>query len=57
MRSGSVADVMRAMLDSHSYGGSFRVTAVDDVYVQHASVKSSLKALGLDAQSMTEALL
>lgn len=57
MRSGSVADAMRAMLDAHSYGGSFRVTAVDDVYVQHASVKSSLKALGLDAQSMTEALL
>jgi 1-deoxy-D-xylulose-5-phosphate synthase len=57
MRSGSVADVMRAMLDDLNYGGSFCVTAVEDIYVQHASVKNTLKALGLDAGSMTEALL
>ena len=57
MRSGSVADVMRAMLDDLGYSGTFCVTAVDGFYVQHASVKNTLKTLGLDAGSMTEAFL
>ena len=57
MRSGSVADVFRDMLDRQSCGGSFKVTAVDNIYVQHASVASSLKTLGLDAQSMAESLM
>ena len=56
MRSGSVADVFRAMTDDIGYNGGYRVYAVDNVYVQHASVQSSLKALGLDAASMAERL-
>ena len=56
MRSGSVADVFRTMMDELDYGGSYRTYAVDDVYVQHAPVKSSLKSLGLDAPSMAERL-
>lgn len=54
MRSGSVADVMRAMLDQTGYDGEFRVTAVDNSFVRHASVKSTLHRLGLDACSMAE---
>ena len=52
MRSGSVADTMRDMLDDIGYSGSYKVRAVDNVYVRHASVQSSLKALGLDADGM-----
>lgn len=54
MRSGSTADRFRAMLDDTDFAGSYRVTAVDDAYVQHASVKSTLKNLGLDAQSIAD---
>ena len=56
MRSGSVADRFRDMLDEQNYRGSYRVSAVDELYVQHAAVKSSLKELGLDAQSMAQRL-
>ena len=56
MRSGSVADSFRDLLEETDFDGAYHVTAVDDIYVQHASVKSSLKALGLDAQSMAEVL-
>ncbi|MBQ3286189.1 MAG: 1-deoxy-D-xylulose-5-phosphate synthase [Ruminococcus sp.] len=57
MRSGSVADVFRDMLDRQNYGGSYKVTAVDNIYVQHASVASTLKTLGLDALSMAQSLM
>ena len=56
MRSGSVADRFRDMLDLQNYSGSYRVRAVDDTYVQHASVKNSLLALGFDAQSMARSV-
>ena len=56
MRSGSVADSFRDLLDDADFGGTDRVTAVDNIYVQHASVKNTLIALGMDAQSMTEVL-
>ena len=56
MRSGSVADIMRDKLDELGYDGCFTVRAVDNVFVQHASVQSSLKTLGLDAASMAEAM-
>lgn len=54
VRSGSVADMLRNMLDKSGFDGSYYVRAVDDGYVQHASVKNTLKALGLDAESMAE---
>lgn len=56
MRSGSVADIMRDKLDELGYDGSFTIRAIDNVFVQHASVQSSLKTLGLDADSMAEAV-
>lgn len=54
MRSGSVADSLRDLLEEEGWSGSYHVTAVEDEYVPHASVKSALKTLGLDAQSMAE---
>ena len=56
MRSGSVADIMRDKLDELGFDGSFTVRAIDEVFVQHASVQSALKTLGLDAESMAEAM-
>ena len=56
MRSGSVADVFRTLLDEEGYKGAYHVTAVDNTYVQHAPVKNALKELGLDAQSMVDSL-
>ena len=56
MRSGSVADAMRDMLDDIGYSGSYHVRAVENIYVKHASVQSSLKTLGLDAESMAKAI-
>lgn len=57
MRSGSVADHFRDLLDQQDFGGSYKVSAVDNIYVQHASVASTLHTLGLDAQSMADSLL
>lgn len=52
IRSGSVADMLRDQLEEIGYDGHYHVRAVDNIYVQHAAVQSSLKALGLDAESM-----
>ena len=54
--SGSVAENFRAKLIEAGYGGDYRITAVDNRFVQHASVDSSLKKLGLDAEAMAKAV-
>ena len=56
IRSGSVADMLRDQLEEIGYDGYYHVRAVDNIYVQHAAVQSSLKALGLDAESMAAAI-
>ena len=56
IRSGSVADILRDQLEEIGYDGHYHVRAVDNIYVQHAAVQSSLKALGLDAESMAAAI-
>ena len=55
--SGSTAEMFRTLLDEKGYGGIYHIAAVDNTFVQHASVKSSLKTLGLDAQSMADAVI
>ena len=57
MRSGSVADAMKSMLDELGYDGAYHVSAVENQYVQHAPVQSSLKTLGLDADAMAQTIL
>ena len=52
MRSGSVADTMRTLLDELGYTGAYHVTAIPDAFVSHATVADTLKKLGLDSESM-----
>ena len=56
MRSGSVADAFLGMLNQLQYDGQYRVRAVEETFVQHAPVQSSLKTLGLDAEAMVSDL-
>lgn len=52
MRSGSVAESFRRMLDEQSYAGRYRVRAINDKYIHHATVAATLNHLGLDAEGM-----
>ena len=54
MLSGGVAQSFRFELDRLGFGGSFDFTAIDDIYVQHASVAQTLSSLGLDSVSMVK---
>ena len=56
MLSGSVAQSLRFMLDERGYKGEYRISAVDDMYIQQAAVASSLKKLGLDHGSMIDTI-
>ena len=56
MRSGSVADLVRGRLDELGSNAAYHIHAVDDAFVQHASVSSSLHSLGLDADAMMQAI-
>ncbi len=54
MRSGSVGETMRRMLDEQGYYGRYQLRAVEDKYIHHASVGATLSHLGLDAQAMAD---
>ncbi|MBQ7217953.1 MAG: 1-deoxy-D-xylulose-5-phosphate synthase [Ruminococcus sp.] len=54
MLSGSVAENFRMLVDEQAYSGSYRVRAINDKYIHHASVAATLSHLGLDAQGMVE---
>ena len=54
MRSGSSADLLRDKLSELGWNGSYQVRAIDNIFVQHASVQRSLERLGLDADSMAQ---
>ncbi|MBQ9514689.1 MAG: 1-deoxy-D-xylulose-5-phosphate synthase, partial [Ruminococcus sp.] len=56
MLSGSVAENFRMLLDEQAYSGSYRVRAINDKYIHHASVAATLSHLGLDAQGMVEVI-
>ena len=56
MASGGTAQLFRAMLDDLGYSGDYHVTAVDECYVPHASVSSTLKSLGFDSESMARSV-
>ena len=52
IRRGGIGEYMCSELHAHGWKGDFSITAVNDVFVQHASVDSSLAKLGLDADGM-----
>jgi 1-deoxy-D-xylulose-5-phosphate synthase len=54
MLSGSVAERLRYALDDLGWRGDYTAAAIDEQYITHAPVQSSLKRLGLDAASMAQ---
>ena len=54
MRSGGVAETMRDLLDERGRHCRYRITAIDEQFVQHAAVAETLRALGLDAAAMAD---
>lgn len=56
MLSGSVAETTRRLLSEQCYTGAYHAHAIGDQYIHHASVAATLNHLGLDAQSMCDAI-
>lgn len=56
IKAGGIAEHFAAGLMERGYKGEYRITAVDGVFVQHASVSQSLSELRLDADSVHETL-
>ena len=56
IRSGGIAEHLLDQLNQAGYRGMYHISAVDR-FVPQASVDSSLKQLGLDANSMAETIL
>ena len=56
IRQGGIGETFAAMLDSVDYAGTYRLRAVDNTFVTHASVSRLLEMLGLDEQGMYSAV-
>lgn len=54
VKSGGVGEKLGAMLIENSYVGSYRITAVNDEFVPHASVSRLMERYGLDAEGMAK---
>lgn len=52
--SGGIGEHMLRLLVKAGYKGRFRLCAIEDGFVPHASVASSLRSLGLDSESMSQ---
>lgn len=52
MRSGSVSERFATRAFENGYSGNISITAVDDVFIPHATVSETLKALSLDSDSI-----
>ncbi len=57
IRSGGVSEHMAAMLLARGYRGACEITAVDDTFVEQATVASQLAKYGLDRKRMVEKIL
>ncbi|MGN0551483.1 MAG: 1-deoxy-D-xylulose-5-phosphate synthase [Acutalibacteraceae bacterium] len=56
METGGIGEHMLCELVKNGYTGTYKLTGIDNRYVQHASVKASLAALKLDDKGMTEVI-
>ncbi len=54
MRSGGIAEIFESELMKQKFMGTFRISAIEDVFVPHSRDSVALRALGLDAQAMYE---
>lgn len=57
IRTGGVAEHIAALLLSHGYRGRYDITAVEDMFVEQATVASQLAKYGLDRKRMVEKIL
>lgn len=57
MSTGGVGEHFCNLLSQNSFSGSFKLTAIDNIYVKHAKVDSLLKKLQLDPQGMADTVL
>lgn len=55
IKTGGVGEVFAAALAELGFKGEYKITAVEDEFVEHASVASLLSKYRLDATAMTEA--
>lgn len=56
IRRGGIGEYLCAELHAQGWTGDFSIVAVEDEFVQHAPVNSSLAKIGLDADGMYRAL-
>lgn len=52
IRDGSAGEKFGCLLLENGYAGSFKLTAVKNMFVSHATVDAQIKKFGLDAESM-----
>ncbi len=57
MLSGGVGESFSHLLSRTGYNGTYRVTAVEEIFVQHSTVSSALKRLGLDCEEMCRTII
>ncbi len=56
MRSGGIAEIFESELLSRRFMGSFKITAIEDVFVPHSKDSVALNALKLDAEHIYETM-
>lgn len=56
MKCGGVGEHLRTALSDINFKGNYYIDAIEDIYVQHASVKDTLKNLGLDDDGMVNTI-
>lgn len=54
---GGIAQSFLQLLNDNNYIGNTTICAIDDKFVKHASVNSSIKSLGLDDEAMEKTIL
>lgn len=57
IKDGSVAEQMLTQMEENGYRGTFHITAVENRFVEQATVEQSLKRLKLDENSIAETVL
>lgn len=56
MKCGGIGEHLRTRLSDLNFEGDYHISAVEDRYVQHSSVKNTLKNLGLDDDGMVNTI-
>ena len=56
VRRGGIGEYLCSELEAQGWAGEFRIVAVEDTFIPHAPVASSLARLGLDTEGMSRTL-